>query len=183
MDSVKRKRKMDASAPIFTAREVLQFAVKNEQEGEAFYRKIAEQTAEPAVRKLFLLLAKEEPRHARIFSRMLAEVDERATVKADPDEYVGYMIAYYTANILFAANQTEALPSSSDSIAALDFGIQRELDSIIYYTQAKELVPNSQAKWIDKIIAEERGHFLKFSKLKWKYLAKDGSPTKAPKGP
>ena len=54
-------------APVFTAREILQFAVKNEQDGEAFYRKIAKHTAVAAVRKLFLMLAKEEARHARIF--------------------------------------------------------------------------------------------------------------------
>ena len=169
-------------APIFTAREVLQFAVKNEQEGAAFYRKIAERTAESPVRKMFLLLAGEETRHARIFKRMLSKADKSETVKSDLDEYAGYMIAYYTANILFAANQTEALSSPSGPIAALDFGIQRELDSIVYYTQAKELVSASQAESIDKIIAEERSHFLKFSKLKQKFLEKSASSPNAEPG-
>jgi rubrerythrin len=160
--------------PVFTVREVLQVAIQNEREGEAFYRKIAERTAEPAVRKLFLLLAGEEARHAKIFKQMLSKTGKDEAAKADLDEYVGYMIAYYTANLLFSANQVERLPSAPGPVAALDFGIRQELDSILYYTQAKELVSAGQAKQIDKIIAEERGHFLKFSKLKRKYLGKGG---------
>ncbi len=161
-------------APVFTAREVLQFAIKNEQDGEAFYRKIAGRTTESAVRKLFLMLAGEEPRHARVFKQMLGEVDGQETIRTDPGEYADYMTAYYMADILFSANRTEELPAAPDPIAALDFGIQRELDSITYYVQAKELVADSQATLIDKIIKEERGHFLKFSELKRKYLAKGG---------
>ncbi|MDY0145785.1 MAG: ferritin family protein [Kiritimatiellia bacterium] len=158
--------------PIFTAADVLRIAVKNELAGEAFYRQIAQRTPEPAVRDLFLLLADEEPRHAAIFSRMLAGMDDSQVVRADLDEYVGYMISYYTANVLFAENQADELPAAPDPVTALDFGIQRELDSIIYYTQVKELVPTSHTHQIDAIIAEERGHFLKFSKLKRTYLAK-----------
>ena len=168
-------------APVFTVREVLQFAVKNEQDGEAFYRKIAKHTALAAVRKLFLMLAKEEVRHLGIFKQMLSEVDERETITTDPGEYGDYMTAYYMADILFSANRTEELPPSPDAITALDFGIRRELDSITYYVQAKELVADSQTELIDKIIEEERGHFLKFSELKRKYLAKSGSPTKRTK--
>lgn len=161
-------------APVFTVREVLQVAIRNERDGEAFYRRIAQRTSAPPVRKLFLLLAGEELRHARIFQKMLAQTDPDGTAKANLDEYVGYMIAYYSANILFAPAQAERLPAAPDPVAALDFGVRQELDSILYYTQARDLVPAGQAKQIDKIIAEERGHFLKFSKLKQKYLLKRG---------
>lgn len=172
-------RKTAMRAPIFTAREVIQFALKNEQEGEALYRQVAGRTAEPAVRDLFLMLAKEEVHHAEIFTQMLSSVDENETIKTDnPDEYAANMIAYYTADILFSANRTAELPAAPDAITALDFGIRRELDSITYYVQSKELVPESQAKLIDKIIAQERWHFLKFSELKQKYLEKNVSPAK-----
>ena len=162
--------------PNFTAAEVLRIAVRNELEGEAFYRQIAQRTGDPAVRNLFLLLADEEPRHAARFSRMLAEVDESVAVHPELDEYAGYMIAYYAANILFAENHADELPLAPDPVTALDFGIQRELDAIIYYTQIKDLVPAGQSHQIEAIIAEERGHFLKFSKLKQAYLADTPSP-------
>lgn len=159
------------SAPVFSATEVLRFAVKNEQAGEAFYRQIARHTSDPDVRDLFELLAEEEPRHAVIFNRMLDALEPPDAVQTEMNEYVGYMLAYYQANILFADNLTEELPAKPDPVAALDFGIRRELDSIHYYTHAKILVPPGQAGQIDEIIAEERTHFLKLSKLKRTILA------------
>lgn len=167
-------------APLFTAREVLQFALRNEQEGEALYREIAARTKNPDVRKLFLLLAKEEPRHARIFKRMLSEVDGSETIRTDPDEYVGYMIAYFSSDVLFAENRTTELPASIEPADALDFGIRRELDSITYYMLARGLVPDSQAILIDAIIGEERCHFVKFSELKRKCLEKAGAGALVP---
>ncbi len=163
---------------IFAAREVLQIAIKNEKDGEAFYRKIAEGTGELPVRRMFLFLARQEPRHASIFEQMLSESDRFESITSDPDEYTDYMVAYYTADILFSSTLTDQLPVSADPISVLDFGIRRELDSITYYMQAKDLVPESEAALIEKIIEEEREHFLKLSGLKRRYLKKLSSTTR-----
>jgi len=161
-------------ALIFTASEILQFAVKIEQNGEALYRTIAERTAEPTVRKLFLFLAKEDLRHAGIFGQMLSEVEKFEPMETYPGEYAAYMNAY-TAEIIFPATVIRELPPSTDPIAALDFGIRRELDSITYYMHAKDLVPPNHAEQLDQIIAEERKHFIKFSEMKRRFLRKRAS--------
>ena len=153
-------------APVFTAREVLQFAVKNEQEGETFYRQIAARTANPEVRALFLMLAKEETLHERIFVQMLADVDRSETIRTDPGEYVAYLLEYFTSDVLFAANRAEDLPPLPAPGDALDFGMRRELESITYYAQAKNVMSDRQAAVVDKIIEEERGHFLKLAAFK-----------------
>jgi rubrerythrin len=165
---------------IFTARELLQFAVKNEKDGEAFYRQIAARVPTPPIRRLFLLLARQDARHTVIFQQMLSRLDKTAYVNADADEYNGYMVAYYTANILFSSTLAAELPASPDPIAALDFGIRLELDSITYYTQARELVPDRDAAVIDRIIQEERVHFLRLSEMKRRFLAKTTAQRKAP---
>ncbi|MFA7158743.1 MAG: ferritin family protein [Kiritimatiellia bacterium] len=156
---------------MFEASEIFNFAVRIEENGEMLYRKVAKQTKDPKVRKLFLFLAEEDVRHAGIFAKMALELKRHDPIEMYPGEYAAYMKAY-TAEIIFPASVTEELPGAEDAIAALDFGIRRELDSIMYYIQVRELVPESQAKLIDKIIEEERGHFLKFSVLKRDYLAK-----------
>jgi len=166
-------------APVFTAREVLQFAVKNEQEGETFYRKLAARITDPAVSKLLLMLAKEESLHERVFVHMLAQVDRCETFRTDPSEYVAYLLEYFTADVLFATNRAEDLPPSPEPGDALDFGIRREIDSIIYYMQAKEVMSDSQAAVVDKVIEEERGHFRKLAEMKRRFVAKDGP---SPKG-
>ena len=47
-----------------------------------------------------------------------------------------------------------------------------ELDSITYYMHLRDVVPEGQEEWIDKIIEEERSHFVQFSELKQKYWKK-----------
>ncbi|MFA5337607.1 MAG: hypothetical protein WC330_04685, partial [Candidatus Omnitrophota bacterium] len=49
---------------------------------------------------------------------------------------------------------------------AVQFGIEIELDSINYYQEIKRFVPDYQKNTIDKIVDEERGHFLKLSNIK-----------------
>jgi len=154
---------------LFNASEIIQFAVKIEENGQRLYRKLAESTADARVRKLFLFLADEDTRHAEIFAKMLSQVEEFEPFESYPGEYVAYMKAY-TAEIIFPATVIKEWRGKADPIAALDFGIRRELDSITYYLQIREIVPEDQEKLIDKIIEEERSHFLRFSELKQKYL-------------
>ena len=56
-----------------------------------------------------------------------------------------------------------------DIISALEFGIRRELDSILYYQEMKNFVPEQQHSSIDRIIEEERNHFLELSGIKKLY--------------
>jgi rubrerythrin len=156
---------------LFSASEIIRFAVKIEENGQALYRKLAERTADARVRKLFLFLADEDARHGKIFAEMLSEVETFEPLESYPGEYVAYMKAY-TAEIIFPATVIKEWRGKADRIAALDFGIRRELDSITYYMHIREVVPEGQEKLIDKIIEEERGHFLQFSELKQKYLRK-----------
>jgi len=50
-----------------------------------------------------------------------------------------------------------------------NFGIQRELDSTLYFHEIKKFVPKSQHNLIDRIIDEERKHFSKLSELRKRY--------------
>ena len=53
----------------------------------------------------------------------------------------------------------------SDVESAIDFAIGAELKSIQYYHEIKELVPKKHYDKIDRIIEEERKHFLKLSEI------------------
>ena len=51
-------------------------------------------------------------------------------------------------------------------VGALDFAIQREMDSILYYQEIKSLVGPDNAGTVDMIIDEERMHFAFLSRLR-----------------
>ena len=61
------------------------------------------------------------------------------------------------------------LDAAKDPLAAIQFAIRRELDSILYYEEVKMLVPKHQRRSIDGIIEEERRHYLTLLELENAY--------------
>ena len=55
-----------------------------------------------------------------------------------------------------------------DFNAAISLGIQVELESIVYYTEIRELFQGEQKKLIQKIIDEEKLHLLELKAVKAK---------------
>jgi rubrerythrin len=149
----------------FDASEILQFAIRIEENGEKFYRKIAETSEDDKVKELFSYLAGEEIKHREIFEGMVNNVKKYNPPETYPGEYFQYLRAY-ADELIFPPRIVRELESGLAPLDALDFGIRRELDSIMYYIETKVFVPETQHKIIDKIIEEERNHFVKLSQLK-----------------
>ncbi|HPB00329.1 MAG TPA: hypothetical protein PLC51_07715, partial [Candidatus Marinimicrobia bacterium] len=73
----------------------------------------------------------------------------------------------YTQNLIFSdANDETKIPAINDAKTALLYAIERELDSVLYYKEIKELIPASEHQLISGIIDEERRHVVRLSELK-----------------
>ena len=96
---------------------------------------------------------------------MLSKIKKYEPPEIYPDEYFAYLRAYADGTIFTKEARGTELPTVKDVPSAIKFAIQRELDSVLYYQEIKKFVPKDQQDLIDKIIAEERGHFLKLSKF------------------
>ena len=59
----------------------------------------------------------------------------------------------------------EELKKLGDLASVLDYSMHREADSILYYHEIKNFVPESEHGIIDTIIQEERRHYVKLSEL------------------
>jgi len=77
-----------------------------------------------------------------------------------------HLQAYVNAIIFNNAALNIEFPTVSNSLSAINFGIQRELESILYYQEMKNFVPEAQRYILDTIINEEGEHFTKLSDLK-----------------
>ena len=85
-------------------------------------------------------------------------------------EYSAYLRSYVDNNLIFTKEiMDKQLANVKDTVAAFDFAIQRELDSILYYHEIKNMVPAAQHEDIEKIIEEERKHFLVSTEMKKRY--------------
>jgi rubrerythrin len=153
----------------FTAGDVLQFAIRLEENGELFYRKAAAATDNKAVTDLFTRLADEEIKHKKIFEDLFSQARWIEPAESYPGEYFSYLRNYMDGRIVFSADLKGELPGIHGTVEALNFAIQRELDSILYYQELKVFVPQKDFATLDAIIAEERKHFAALSEAKKDY--------------
>lgn len=149
----------------FNASEVCQFAIRIEENGEMFYRKIAEKFDDEKIKKLFIYLADEEVNHKQIFQEMTSQIEDFQPPESYPGEYYEYLKVYVDRIIFDEESIKREFDNIQTPLDAVEFGSRRELDSILYYQEIKHLVNEPNLFIIDKIINEERKHFLKLSEL------------------
>jgi rubrerythrin len=151
---------------LLSVSEVVQFAIRIEENGYNFYQRFADTLKSAGEKEIFSYLADEEAKHIKTFENMLKSVDTFEPPTSYPDEYFAYLQAY-ADNLIFTKDRIEKeVAKISNSKEACEFGIRRELDSILYYQEIKPFVPENERNRIDNIITEERKHFLKLSDLK-----------------
>lgn len=150
---------------VFDAAEVMQFAVRIEENGERFYRYAAMISDDEETRKLFNYLADEEVKHRNFFESIISRVDLSARMGSEryEGEYIDYMRDYLDRKVIFSKKVEQDFSNIKDVLSAVNFAIDRESDSILYYSEVKNLVSKNQHAKIDQIIDEERRHFLKLS--------------------
>ncbi len=156
---------------VFSSAEIFEFAARIEENGEKFYRHAAVITEEETARYLFNHLADEENKHRETFRHMAAQADPAAgavpmPMETYPGEYLTYLRNHIDHSAVFNAQADREFAHICNTEAAIDFAMNREMDSILYYAEIKQLVPASGQALIDNIIAEERQHFMKLAEFK-----------------
>jgi rubrerythrin len=151
---------------IFDARDVIQFAVRIEEDGEAFYRKAALAAQDKDTRDLFSFLADEEIQHKTLFREMFSKMEVLQPPETYDGEYAAYLSDFIDGKVIFRQG---LVPDTKDTSSAITFAMQREADSILYYHEAKRFIAEKYYSIIEKIITEERKHFSKLSELRKKH--------------
>ena len=156
---------------VFNAHDVLQFAIRIEENGEIFYREAARATGDKGARDVFSRLATEEAGHKRTFEGMLEGLGDYQPAEAYQGEYLAYLREYIDGKAVFRglAGNSPELAQVRDIVSALEFGMQREIDSIVYYQEIEAFTPEKYHKTVDAIIAEERRHFSLLSEMRKGY--------------
>ncbi len=146
--------------------EVYQIAIKIEENGIKFYTIWSKRLKDKKLKDIFSALAYAEVEHKKIFDKMLNEIEDYQPKEAYPEEYFLYLRAYADGLIFKIEEVEKKLKQIKTVKKALDFAIEREKDSILYYQEVKKILPNQQQNEIEKIINEERKHFLDLTHIK-----------------
>jgi len=155
---------------IFDARDIIRFALRIEENGEALYRKAALAAQNDDIRNLFNLLADEEIQHKALFREMLSKMETLQPAETYDGEYAEYLSDYMDGKVIFTKEiGKELTPDVKDTLSVITFAMGRETDSILYYHEAKRFIAEKYFDIIDKVIAEERNHFSKLAELRKTY--------------
>jgi len=135
---------------------ILKNAILLEKRGEAFYRKVAEQTEDNAVREFFSLMAAEEENHIRILSEQFICFRENRAFK--PGNYIEKTACDAASEILTADLQKKISGAGFES-AAIGAAIYMEERAVsLYSDQAKHAEDPEERKLYAWLADWERGH-------------------------
>ncbi len=143
--------------------ETLQIAEKIERNGAKFYRKAAVVCGDPEACRLFVKLAQWEARHIEVFRQMREELAEQSWElgRFTPDRLNGVDAQAMAGLAVFGirAEPADELSGRETRDEILRMAIEKEKDSIVYYTGLKDFVPREADKdVIADIIQEEMKH-------------------------
>lgn len=105
-----------------TIHDVVNFAIRIEENGERFYREAAEIITNRPVKELFERLAKEEIVHRKTFERLLSGLGDYQPQETYEGEYLAYLKDYIDGKVLFKDHpKIPELAKASSVLGALDF--------------------------------------------------------------
>jgi len=153
----------------FSGSELINIAIGIETRGIALYDIMAKSTKSALARDVFQYLADMERQHVQIFQEMLGKADKYQFPETYDGEYTGYLQALVDSAVFTDDMFTSEMATQADNdIKALELTIGAEKDSILFYYEMKDIMPQRAQKTVNKIIAEEKSHLRQLSELKKK---------------
>ncbi|WP_058486716.1 ferritin family protein [Defluviitalea phaphyphila] len=149
--------------PKYDAKEILKFAISMEEEGEKFYKKLAEK-AKGEIKEGLLSLAEDEVKHKKIFTKWYDDINTDNKEDYLFEETVDLFFKSYAKTKGFDGR--EEIPNSLEE--AIDMGINTEKITIEYYKSLLEHAKSKAKEVLQNLIKEEEGHYNKLKTYKEK---------------
>ena len=146
----------------WTVRKATEFAVKTEELGALFYKKMAKKFADNAeMKEVFELLAKDEEIHEHQFRKLLERTEPDAEVSGKPEHMA--ILRVMSMSQFFMGDdglygKTEDL---TDVKSALVRAFELEKATLQYYQAMKDVVGENQI--LNAIIKAEKNHLMKLA--------------------
>jgi rubrerythrin len=143
----------------FTLRKAVEFAVKTEELGARFYKKLAGKFSDKAeLKKLFKSLAEDEAAHGAQFRRLLEQTPPEEGVSTGPEfDYLRAMsLSQFFMGKKGLKKQYKKIKSKGDAMRAV---FELEKATLQYYQALKEVLGENDT--LETIIQAEKAHLMK----------------------
>ena len=147
-------------ARFFSASDIVGTAIEIERRGRNVYSAAAAAATDPAVKKFLEFFAGEEARHQAIFEGMAGRIGKiELPAGSNEEEYMEYVQALLDSHALFCGGAPEKeLTDAADAIAAIEVASRFEKDTILYFREMMDLLPEAESGIVKQLLDEERGH-------------------------
>lgn len=149
---------------LLTGDEIIEIAMRLEENGEAFYNAAAENATTPDVKALFEDLAMQEQYHRRAFQQMGRDVVELALSPEQFDQFQAYTGALLQQSF-FAAPESalNVAAQAEDERSALQAALDFEKEAMLFFHELEDAVKGPGKQTIAGIVQEEKQHVLRLS--------------------
>ena len=150
---------------MFTAKEILDIALKIEQNGEAVYRQASQGLVNPVLAKRLIWMADEEARHAEWFMNLQSDLRTHKN-RIAVDEMNSDVLQNIIGKQSFTLQDID-FTDVSDMRNLMDIFIEFEKDGILFYEMLRTFIKDQDVlESLDQIIAEEYKHIETLQEIK-----------------
>lgn len=163
----------------FNAQEVFEMAIQIECAGKEFYREASRQAQDKQTGRELADLAAMEEKHEAVFTEMQrkAAADTCTAPTYDPEGEVGLYLNAFAEGQVFDLTRPappDLLGAGADLKRVFQWALDREGDSVLFYTGLRELMPAGPDRTrVEAIIGEEMGHIAMLSRRFYELASKD----------
>jgi len=154
---------------VFSGSDLIEVALSIERNGVAYYISLAESATNASLKDTYNHLADMELEHIKIFQHMLDLAGKYQLPYAGEaaEEYEQYLKALVDSTVFTDDKVARQMAQKASRPAeAIQLALGAEKDSILFYSEMRDLVPKQDRPIIDKIINEEKSHIRQLSSLK-----------------
>ncbi|MFW5782224.1 MAG: ferritin family protein [Candidatus Muiribacteriaceae bacterium] len=157
----------------YNAFEIIEMAKRMEDNAAFFYRTAADRVKDPDAKRLLEELAEMEDVHKMVFNdyKSFFSEEEWSNMNYDSDGDMFHYLEEMADSIVFDLKRSDEEMSGLDDVDSIfRFAIDKEKQSVLYYTGIRELVPEALGKdKITEIIREEMKHVAILSDARAKF--------------
>jgi len=150
-----------------TPRKAIEFAVKTEEAGAIFYRKIARRFADDKeIQGMFIQLAEDEDRHKAQFETLMERVPQEFAYKSQRERLAVLRATSMSEFFLGEDGIFRNLELIKTSEDALKRALRLEQDTLSYYQAIRDLIGENST--VDAMIQAEKNHISTLlSRIDW----------------
>jgi rubrerythrin len=152
---------------IFNAGELIKIAINIERSAITFFDIMARTTDSDTARDIFEQFVGMEREHLSLLQDILTQLNSTSksgTLTSENSDYIRALIE----DDVFSSDKAmdEAVAQSDSDLKALEIGTRAEKDSILFYQAVRDVLPNTAAVSLDKILDDEKTHLRQLSEIK-----------------